>query len=449
MARKVDPALLRKAVRSGTRALVQRVIEKLSPAQLAPVLIELSPHELRIVVDELLRERRLVDTLQELPEEIRAELVETFDVQTLARLLGRLELDDAARLALAIDESARTVVLDAIEPRSVGQKIARLLRYTPDSAGGRMLPHFVSVAPDATVGDGIRAIRQAAAATPLFYLYVVDDAGTLHGVASLSQLVRAPGDDTAVSDLMVRDVVSVGPDADQEEVARLVSRHNLLALPVVEAGALVGLVTVDDVIDVLEQEATEDMYNMAGLSEGDRVFSPPYRSLIKRLPWNALNLLTSMLAASVVAMFEKTIGQLVALAVFMPIVAGIGGNTGNQTLTVIIRGITLGELEFSSALRALAKEVVVGLSIGIVLGSAVALVAWMWKGNVMLGVVVAMAMVANLFIAALVGTAIPLTLKRLGLDPALGGSILVTMCTDVFGFLCFLGLATLFMSYLL
>ncbi|MFH1132549.1 MAG: magnesium transporter, partial [Pseudomonadota bacterium] len=193
---------------------------------------------------------------------------------------------------------------------------------------------------------------------------------------------------------------------------------------------------------------TEDMYNMAGLMEGDRVFSPAYRSLVKRLPWNALNLLTALMAATVVGLFEDTIGKLVALATFMPVVAGIGGNTGNQTLTVVIRGITLGELEFSSGLRALFKEVVVGLVIGVILGTVAAIISYLWKGNIMLGVVLLLAMIANRLIAGFSGTAIPLTLKKLGLDPAMGGSILVTMCTDVFGFLCFLGLATLFLNYL-
>jgi magnesium transporter len=268
-------------------------------------------------------------------------------------------------------------------------------------------------------------------------------------VVSLTELVKATDDDVPVRELMTTDLATVGPAADQEEVARLVIRTNLLAVPVVEQGVLLGLVTVDDVIDVLEQEATEDMYRMAGLSEGDRVFSPPPRSFIKRLPWNTLNLATSSLAALVVAMFQDTIEKVVALAVVMPVVASLGGNTGNQTLTVIIRGIALREIAFSSALKAMLKEIVVALGIGLVLGGFAACGAALWQGNLMLGVVVGVAVVANLFVAALVGTAIPLTLERLGLDPALGGSILVTMCTDVFGLLSFLGLATLLLRYLL
>jgi magnesium transporter len=190
------------------------------------------------------------------------------------------------------------------------------------------------------------------------------------------------------------------------------------------------------------------MYNMAGLSRGDRVFSTPQQSLVKRLPWNALNLLTSRCAALMVSLFEGTISKWVALATFMPVIAGIGGNTGNQTLTVMIRGITLGELEFSSAFRALLKEIMVGICIGLILGLAAGLISYAWRGSLMLGIVVALAMILNLFVAALVGTAIPLTLRRIGVDPALGGSILVTMCTDCFGFASFLGLAAWLFTYL-
>lgn len=447
MAGKIDVTLVRKAVRSGAPSMVRRLIEKLEPRELAPMLPELSPSELKTVFIELLEERRVVVTLLELPEELFAEVVRNVDAALLARALRRFELDDAARLLRRIADEVREGILECCDG-DYAQQMRRLLRYSPDSAGGRMIPRFVAVPVGATVGEGIAAIRRAPPEVPIFYLYVTDGVGKLVGVVSLGQLVKAQ-DDAALADLMTADVVSVAPDADQEDVARLVVRTNVLALPVVEDGLLLGLLTIDDVVEVIEEEATEDMYAMAGLQEGDRVFSPPQRSLLKRLPWNALNLGTALIAASVVSAFEDTIQQLVALAVFMPVIAGIGGNSGTQTLTVIIRGIALGELEFSSALRALFKEVLVGLCIGLSLGGLTAVVAWLWKGNAMLGVVVALAMVANLLIASLVGTAVPLLLRRFNKDPALGSSILVTMCTDTFGFLAFLGLATIFLKYLI
>lgn len=442
---RIDVSLLRKRLRAGRAT---RMLQRLGPKKLSQALIELPPTELHIALKELFKDRnRLTQTLQHIPDELLPDVLEAIRTPALATLLSTLEPDDAKNVALILNEERRLEVLEQVdrEPRI---HIERLLRYSSDSAGGRMIPRLASVRSGMTVGEAIETVRNAHQDVPLFYLYVVDNEGKLIGAMSLSQLVKA-ADDTSVDELMVRDIVTVTPDADQEAVARTVSVRNLLAVPVVEDGKPIGLVTIDDVIDVLEQEATEDMYNMAGLSEGDRVFSPPLRSLRKRLPWNALNLATALIAATVVALFEETIGKLVALAVFMPVVASIGGNTGNQTLTVILRGITLGELEFSSTAKAIVKELLVGLMIGIILGLATALIAYLWKANPYLGVVIALAMIVNLIIAAFVGTAIPLTLKRLGLDPALGGSILVTMCTDVFGFLSFLGLATLFLKLLL
>jgi magnesium transporter len=446
MATTIDVAMLRKAVRSGSPALVRRLLEKLDAQKLAHTLSDLPPAERKLVLTQLLTDDRLGRTLNELPEDLLGEVFSPLDDALIAVVLNDLYPEDATRTLLCLDADRQDEILKRLDPARA-QLLSSLMRYPPDSAAGNMTPHFVSVAPDATVDNAIRAIREAGSEVPLFYLYV-EEAGELVGAVALSHLVKA-SDNTTVGEIMATDVVSVAPDADQEEVARLVARRNLLAVPVVEGKKLIGLVTVDNVLDVLEEEATEDMYNMAGLSEGDRVFSPPSRSLVKRLPWNALNLVTALMVATVVSFFEGTIAQLALLATFMPVVAGIGGNTGNQTLTVIIRGITLGELEFSSGLRALFKEVAVGVSIGVILGSAVALVTFLWKGSLVLGLVIALAMIANLFIGALVGTAIPLTLKKLGHDPAMGGSILVTMCTDIFGNLFYLGLATIFISHLL
>ncbi|MBW2734560.1 MAG: magnesium transporter [Deltaproteobacteria bacterium] len=351
----IDIKLLRKAIRTGPGGVGKRMLARLGPAGLAQLFAELPPAELKRTV-ELLSEDpgRLALALRQIPDELLHEFTLTLGDANLARLLERLEPDDAKRLVLGAPEEAHEQILALMEPRA-GAQIRHLLRYSPESAGGRMNPHFIGVDDDVLVGEAIRKVRTARPEVPLFYVYVLDSLQQLAGVLSLSQLVRA-SDDTPVSTLMVREVVSVEPDADQEEVARLVSRRGLLAIPVVHDQRLLGLVTIDDVIDVVEQEATEDMYNMAGLSEGDRVFSPPHRSLTKRLPWNMLNLATALLAASVVSLFEDTIGKLVVLATFMPVVASIGGNTGNQTLTVILRGITLGELEFSSAWRAILKE---------------------------------------------------------------------------------------------
>ena len=244
-------------------------------------------------------------------------------------------------------------------------------------------------------------------------------------------------------------VIRARADQPRAEVASLITRYNLLAIPVVDAGdILAGIITVDDAIDAMADETTREMYRMAGLNTEDRVTSPVSLSVRRRLPWMVLNLGTALLAASVVWMYEASIEQVVALAIFMPIVAGMGGNGATQTLTVVIRGIALGEIDFSSARGAILRQVLVGLTIGICSGLLMALVAFLWKGNVVLGLVIAMAMILNMLVAGLAGAVVPIVLKRLGLDPAIGSGVIITSFTDSFGFFCFLGLATLFLRYL-
>jgi magnesium transporter len=256
------------------------------------------------------------------------------------------------------------------------------------------------------------------------------------------------GPETPLKRIMTADPISARVDMDQEEVARLVASYNLLAIPVVdEHNKLGGVITVDDVIDVIKDEATEDLYRLAGVSSDERVFTPALESLRKRMPWLIVNLATAFLAAAVVGVFQQTIASWVALAVFMPIVAGMGGNAATQTLTVIIRGIALGELTWSNSRKALLKNVLVGVGNGVVVGAIAALVAWVMNGDFRLGLILAMAMVINLFVAGLVGTLIPLGLKALKIDPALASAVFITTFTDVCGFASFLGLATLFTRY--
>jgi magnesium transporter len=256
--------------------------------------------------------------------------------------------------------------------------------------------------------------------------------------------------ETPLKRIMTSDLNSARVDMDQEEVARMVADYNLLAIPVVdEENKLVGSITVDDVIDVIKDEATEDIYRLAGVSGDERVFTAASESLKKRLPWLGINLATAFLAASVVGLFTQTIDALPILAVFMPIVAGMGGNAATQTLTVIVRGIALGELSWgSNSRKALLKEALVGLGNGLTLGLIAAGVAWATRGDPVLGLVLGAAMVINMFVAATAGVLIPLGLRAGGVDPALASSVFITTLTDVFGFFSFLGLATVFAQYM-
>jgi magnesium transporter len=282
----------------------------------------------------------------------------------------------------------------------------------------------------------------------VFYLYVVDGRRHLVGVISLRRLLLVPPS-TPLKRIMTTDLTSVRTGTDQEEVARLVASYNLLALPVVdEENKLVGVITVDDVIDVIKDEATEDVYRLAGVAGDDRVFTTALESLRKRVPWLEVNLVTAFLAASVVGLFEGAIGALPALAVFMPVVAGMGGNAATQTLTVIVRGIALGELTRANVRKALFKEASVGLGNGVACGLVGWLVVWAWKGDFWLGGILCAAMIINMFVAATAGTLIPLALRAMKVDPALASSVFITTLTDVFGFASWLGLSAFFLRYL-
>ncbi len=438
--------LIRRLLRSRAHQRVARAIERLDAAEFAALLAELTAGETANLLDVLLDLHQAADRLMELPPGFLPKVLGRIDDDRLARIVARLEPDDAADLLLALDEPRRRRILDRLPPDR-RSPVERVLLYPPDTAGGLMTPWFLALDAHTTAAQAIERIRSAPElADTLFQVYVTDEDGHLAGTVPLRRLMTAPPD-TPLSDIMLPDPIAVPAWADQEEVARVVARNDLFAVPVVdEQRRVLGVVTVDDVIDVIEQEATEDIYHLAGLQEQDRVFSPPLESVRRRLPWNALNLLTAFIAANVVGAFEGVIAQMAALAAFMPIVAGMGGNTGTQALTVITRGIALGEIEFSSGLRALGKEATVGLTIGLLTGCVAGLGAWVFLGTPMVGVVVFLAMLVNLTVAALVGAAIPLVLKAAGQDPALGSSVLLTAVTDSFGYFCLFTFARLFLD---
>ncbi|MGH0035478.1 MAG: magnesium transporter [Myxococcota bacterium] len=434
--------VLRRLLAGGLYARAERLLERIHPADLGPLLAELTPDEVRSVIDLLFRQRRAAHALSELPPEHTAQVLEAVSDQRLADILARLEIDDLLEMVERLPEDRRESVRILLPPEKLDQ-LHKFEIYPPDSAGRAMTTSYVALDEKMTAQEAIDWIRAAGdAAETILYLYVIDEHRRLQGVVPIRRLVAAPPD-RRCAELMIHDPVRVLPDADQEEVAQLVARYDLLAIPVTDLdGTLLGVITVDDVIDVITEEATEDMYHLAGLSEEDRVFTTAGHSIRRRLPWMVLNLGTVFLAAWVIGLFEQTIQQLVALAAFLPVVGGMGGNGGVQTLTVITRSIALGEIEFSSGLRAVRKEVAVGVTLGAATGLLAAGITYLWQGNPALGVVLFMAMVATMAVAGLLGASVPLILKGLRQDPALGSGVIVTTLTDTFGFLTFLGIAT-------
>lgn len=445
----IDYDTVREMLRTATPDRVLRFIGKSHPADIALLFKGLDSTEVRQLFDVLFSSRRAAKTLKELPLELLPDILALIDDEKVGRLIVRADPDDAVTFIDSLPDERREQVMALLDPERQAA-VREIINYPDGTVGRLMTTDFMALPPDTTAQGAIDKIRERGELESFFYLYVVDDDGKLVGVVPIRNLVIAPPA-RKLSDMMIADPIKADVFMDQEEAARIVAKYELLALPIVdEGGRLEGIITVDDVIDIIKEESTEDMYKMVGLAEEDRVFTPVSRSVKMRLPWTILNLVTATLAASIVGMFEGTLHEIIALVTFMPVVAGVGGNGATQTATVIIRAIALGELEFSSVWKAIVKQVSVNICIAIAAGAMIALAAGLWKSNPYLGLVLGGAMLLNLgLMAGFAGAVIPLLLKAMKLDPALGSGIIVTGLTDAFGFLSFLGLATIFRSYLI
>ncbi len=442
----VTARILRRLLGSGVYVRAERLLARMHPADLGPLIADLSADEIRTVIDLLFRQHRAAQTLMELPPELLQSVFDAVADSRLAEMLGRLEIDDRLELVEQIPEDRRDGVIEML-PAQVRDELRKAELYPASSAGRVMTTSFIALDEKMTAQEAIDSIRAADETDgTILYLYVIDDMNRLRGVVPIRRLVSAPPD-SPCGELTIDVPASVQPEADQEEVARLVARYDLLAIPVTDVdGVMLGVITVDDVIDVITAEATEDMYHLAGLSEEDRVFTSAGLAIRKRLPWMVLNLGAVFALAALIGVFRATIEEFVVLAFFLPVVAGMGGNGGIQTLTVITRGIALGEIEFSTGLRAMAKEFWVGTVIGMVTGLLSAGLAYLWHGSPLLGLILFTAMIVTLAVASLLGAAVPLALKALRQDPALGAGVIVTTLTDAVAFVVFLGTASLLLE---
>ncbi len=357
-------------------------------------------------------------------------------------IVDEMFLDDAADILANLSSPRLAEILKNLPPESA-EKITRILGYASDSAGGIMDPEFVALREGMSVEGAINVLRseESGAHEGMFYVYVTDDDGRLRGVLRTRDLLFSRPE-TLLRNLMIREVRAVSVHADQEAIANLFREHHFVALPVVDDfQRLCGIVTSDDVMDVMDEEATEDMQRMIGLS-GEEMLDTPWKiSFQRRLPWLFVNLGTAILAGWVVSLFEPTISKYAVLAVFLPIIAGQGGNVGMQTLTIVVRSMALGEMEGRLKRRILFKEMLVALLTGLSTGLAIGVIGYLWKGSLVLGVVACSAMLLNMIAAAMAGVLIPVGLKALNIDPALASSIMLTTVTDVVGFFLFLGMA--------
>ncbi len=382
------------------------------------------------VISEMTAETHPEELLLELHPEKRSEIVE------------ELDYDDATDIISQLNEKDQAEILDDLD-KVDASNIRNLLNYHEDSAGGLMNTQLIKVNLDMSKKQAIEEIVIQSEEIEEFYtIYVVDSKDVLQGIVSLKDIIKAKINAT-IAELVNKDFVYVKADTDQEEVADLISQYNLTSIPVVDHQMrLLGRVTFDDVIDVLKEENTEDILKISGVSEDEELSGNWLEAVKSRLPWLILNLATAFLASSVIRYFEPTLSVLPIIAGYMTIIAGMGGNAATQALAVTVRRITLSDLTDNQAYRTVIKELTVGFINGAVSGTIVFLFAFLYDGNPLLGLVIFLAMTGNLIIAGIMGASIPLLLKRVGIDPAIASSIIITTFTDVFGFLILLGLAS-------
>ena len=445
MTEHVDPqevmARFRAAAEAGSApSNVDELIAELHPADLAEIIDALDPDE-RVDFFRRIPAELRAETLSEVGEGAWPALLEGVHATDVRELIGELDLDDAADILAELPSEDARQILEGIEPEE-SREIAALMRYDEESAGGVMTTELVSVPEDLAADEAIVAVRNRGREVRDFNtVYVVDGEQRLVGIVALRELILADGR-SRVSDILERDIVSVHPTEDQEQVARLIAKYNLISIPVVdEFGRLLGRITHDDVIDIIEAETTEDLFRLSGVHEEEEAHASAADIVRSRAPWLMITLGTSGLGALVVAQFESTIQQLAFLAVFMPVVAAMAGNSAIQATTVAVRRLALAGRPTRPA-RSLSREIAAGVVIGGMVGVLLGVSGGLWQGSVRVGVVIGASMWLAVILGASWGAAFPLILDRLGLDPAVSSSVFLTTMTDMLSFLLILGSAT-------
>ena len=444
----IDLALtrIRSALEAGQVQAAIDTLTDLHPVDRADAFSDLNDEDQAVLLPRLNLEET-ADLLEELEDEHAAAVAEKLDTVQLADVLDEMQPDEAADV---LGDLPADRAREALAEMEEAENVLPLLPYADQTAGGRMTTSFIAIPTGTTAAEAIGILRRVepSSETP-YYLYVEDGSGRMIGVLGLRDLVIA-APETKVESIMNPEVILARRNEDQEEVALRMARYDMAALPVVDRhGVVVGVITHDDVMDVVEEEATEDIYRLANVSDPYlSIYSPIRLALKKRIPWLYLSAVTALFAAWVISKFELLIAEVAVLAVFLSVVAGLGGNTATQSLAMIVRALALGEIELRHAWRTVLKEGVVGLLAGVLVGTAVGVAVWLWQGNPALGVVLGLALIGNMLVAGFVGALIPISLRALKLDPALASSVLVTTVTDSVGFALFLTLSLIALSNL-
>lgn len=434
-------------LRKGNKEQIEEAIDSIHPADILEIIHD-HPDHADLILSKLPNDM-IADIIEEEDDEDDQYTLLTSLLKDRQReILDEMSDDELADIVGELDEEEKSQVLSNLD-HDDKQTIENLLTYDPETAGGLMTTDYISIRAKNTVLDTLNYLHSASLEDlPKYYLYVVDKDGILKGVVSLRNIVESSFD-TPILDITNDNVKTINYLEDQEDVAKTFMKYSFIMMPVVDdENRMLGIIEIDDIMDVIEDETTEDINLMAGMSGEERVDSTLIESYISRVPWLIVNLATAVMAAAVVDKFSGTIAKVVSLASIMSIVTGMGGNAGTQSLTILVRGLSLGEIDRDNALKIFFKEVGVGLLTGITIGIFVGLGSWWFAHNPWFGLVAALAMVLNMVAANIAGYLVPVVLRKCHIDPALASGVFVTTVTDCLGFLFFLGLATLFLPLL-
>ena len=426
---------------------IMQLVKSSETADLAGLMTSFNKNQNIEFIDILLILGRASAVLAEMPESALKELFSHISDQRMLSLFHEGTPEELVYFLDLIDEERQKELLDEI-PLNKKLQVEQFLKYPENSVGRSMQASVFSVPSHFTVSRGIELLKQRAKEEPIYYVYCVNRNNQLVGVVSMRQLAVAE-ETLQLENLIDKATISIKASATLQEAAQTVAHYNFLAIPVINKNKkLIGLITKDEVIDIIQEQATADLYARAGLEEDDRIFTPISTSIKYRLPWIGLNLLLAIAVSSVVSLFEQTMSRLILLASLKNIVTGVGGNTAIQTLTVITRGLAIGDFRFISVRKALIKELGVGAFLGTTTGLGAALITYFWRGSLLVSTVIFIAMFLNCLMAVIAGACIPIFLKRFRSDPAVGSGVLVTAVTDILGFFFFLGIASLGLKWI-
>ncbi|TNC84757.1 MAG: magnesium transporter [Thalassolituus sp.] len=435
---------LNAALESGALNKVQRILNSgLAPADIAH-LIESSPPKARNILWDLVDKELEGEVLQYLSEDLQAHFLSDLSAEELVDITSDLDADDVADILQQLPERVTQEVLDAMDHQD-RTRLEQVLGYPEDSAGGLMNTDTVTIRPDITLEVVMRYLRRHPTLPEMTdNLLIVNRSNEFIGILTINKLLVSDPNQT-VREVMTTDARVIPATMQDTDVAKLFERHDLVSAPVLDAeGKLIGRITIDDVVDVIRETADHSLMSSVGLDEEEDTFAPALKTSRRRAVWLGINLLTALAASAVIGLFDKTIEQVVALAVLMPIVASMGGIAGSQVLTLVIRGQALGHLSSANFRWLFNREIIVAALNGVLWAAVIAIITLLWFNDPMIAAIIAAAIIINLIVAAVTGAALPLILKARGIDPALAGGVVLTTVTDVVGFLSFLGLATIF-----